>query len=211
MSSAPVRIAILVSGKSRGSTMEAIIRACQQGRIEGQVACVIGVRPDSPALEKAETLGVRAFALNPKSFPEDDAYGSALMETLIGAEIDLICLAGYMRLLPLPIVRHFKGRIMNIHPALLPLFGGRGMYGEHVHRAVIESGMKVAGCTVHFVDEAYDTGPIILQTTIPIEPNDTPEALAARLLPVEHETYIRAVQLFAEGKLRMEGHQVRVE
>lgn len=211
MSIAPVRIAILVSGKSRGSTMEAIIRACQHGRIEGQVACVIGVRPDSPALEKAETLGVRVIALNPKSFPDDNAYGSALMKIFIDAEIDLICLAGYMRLLPPPIVRHFKGRIMNIHPALLPLFGGRGMYGEHVHRAVIESGMKVAGCTVHFVDEAYDTGPIILQTAIPIEPNDTPETLAARLLPEEHETYIRAVQLFAAGRLKLEGHQVRVE
>ena len=102
----------------------------------------------------------------------------------------------------------YRGHILNVHPALLPLFGGRGMYGEHVHQAVLDSGMKVSGCTVHFVDEQYDTGPIILQTAVPVEDDDTPQSLAARILPNEHQTYKQAVRLFAEGRLRIEGRRV---
>lgn len=205
------RIAILVSGPSRGSNMRAIIEACQAGRIpDSTVVAVIGARDDAPALHTARELGVPTAVVNPQEFPDADIYGDALLWVLQRAQPDLICLAGYMRLLPKPIVEAFPMEVMNIHPALLPLFGGKGMYGLKVHQAVIESGMKVTGCTVHFVDESYDTGPIILQRCAPVLDDDTPETLAARLLPVEHETYIEAIRLFVQGKLRVEGRRVRV-
>lgn len=197
-----LRIAILVSGKGRGSNMAALVEACRDGRIDGEVVLVIGTRDDMPALQRAQSLDVPVEVINPKQFESDEEYGQALLASLERAGADLICLAGYMRLLPLSVVRHYPRRILNIHPALLPEFGGQGMYGLHVHEAVLASGAKETGCTVHFVDEQYDTGPILLQTKLPVEPNDTPETLAARLLPLEHETYIRAVQMFAESYCR---------
>ncbi|MFN4032142.1 MAG: phosphoribosylglycinamide formyltransferase [Fimbriimonadales bacterium] len=206
------RIAILVSGASRGSNMRAIIEACQSGRIpDSAVVAVVGARDDAPALETARALGVATAVVDPREFPDADAYGDALLWALQRAQPDLICLAGYMRLLPKPIVDAFPMQVMNIHPALLPLFGGKGMYGLRVHQAVLDSGMKVTGCTVHFVDERYDTGPIILQRCMPIHDDDTPETLAARLLPIEHETYIEAIRLFVQGKLRVAGNRVRVD
>ncbi len=205
------RIAILVSGKARGTNMEAIIRACQSGEIpDSEVVLVVGTRPDAPALQKAEALGVPTAIVNPKEFPDEEAYGDTLLWVLQRVQPDLICLAGYVRLLPAQVVRAYPYRILNIHPALLPLFGGKGMYGLRVHQATIESGMKVAGCTVHFVDEQYDTGPIVLQRTVPVLDDDTPETLAQRLLPVEHATYIEAIRLFVEGRLQVEGNRVRI-
>ncbi len=206
------RIVILVSGKARGTNMAAIIDACQRGEIpDSQVVLVIGTRADAPALEKARERGVPTCIIDPGAFPDDEAYGDALLRTLSEVQPDLICLAGYVRLLPAKVVRAYPYRILNIHPALLPLFGGRGMYGLRVHEAVLQSGMKVAGCTVHFVDEQYDTGPIVLQSVIEVHDDDTPETLAARLLPVEHATYIRAIRLFVEGRLRVEGRRVRID
>ncbi|MCS7208449.1 MAG: phosphoribosylglycinamide formyltransferase [Fimbriimonadales bacterium] len=205
------RIAILVSGASRGSNMQAIIEACRAGRIpDSEVVAVIGSRDDAPALQKARTLGISTAVVNPKEFPDADMYADALLWVLQKAQPDLICLAGYMRLLPKPIVQAYPWRILNIHPALLPLFGGRGMYGLKVHQAVLESGLKVTGCTVHFVDENYDTGPILLQRCVPVQDDDTAETLAARLLPIEHETYIEAIRLVVQGKVRVEGRRVRV-
>ena len=205
------RIAILVSGPSRGSNMEAIIEACRDRRIpDSAVVAVIGARDDAPALQKAHALSVPTAVVNPREFPDPDMYGDALLWVLQKAQPDLICLAGYMRLLPAQVVQAYPMRIMNIHPALLPLFGGKGMYGLRVHQAAIDSGMKITGCTVHFVDEGYDTGPIILQRCAPILDDDTPETLAARVLPVEHEIYIEAIRLFVQGRLRVEGRRVRV-
>jgi phosphoribosylglycinamide formyltransferase-1 len=193
------RIAILVSGVSRGTNMQAIIEACKGGRIpDSTVVAVIGTRDDAPALQKAHTLGVATAVVNPREFPEPEMYADALLWVLQKAQPDLICLAGYMRLLPAPVVQAYPMRIMNIHPALLPLFGGKGMYGLKVHQAV------------HFVDEQYDTGPIILQRCVPVLDDDTPETLAARVLPVEHETYIEAIRLFVQGRLQVEGRRVRV-
>ncbi len=191
--------------------MEAIVRACCQGEIpHSEVVLVVATREDAPALQRAQALGVPTAIVNPKEFEDDEAYGDALLWVLQRVQPDLICLAGYMRLLPPQVVRAYPNRILNIHPALLPLFGGKGMYGLRVHQAVLESGMKVTGCTVHFVDEQYDTGPIVLQRTIPVLDNDTPETLAQRLLPVEHATYIEAIRLFVEGRLRVEGRKVRL-
>jgi formyltetrahydrofolate-dependent phosphoribosylglycinamide formyltransferase len=204
-----IRIAILVSGQGRGSNMAAIIDACQRGEIDGKVVLVIGTRDEAPALQRATEKGVSTEVVSPSKLGEEE-YARRLLQTLGDAQVDLVCLAGFMRLLPPPVVHAYAGRVMNIHPALLPLFGGKGMYGEHVHRAVLESGMKVSGCTVHFVDESYDTGPIILQRCVPIEEEDTWETLAARVLAQEHQAYVQAVKLFAQGRLRVEGRRVRI-
>lgn len=203
-----IRIAILVSGHSRGSNMQALIDACQRGEVDGQVVLVIGTRSEAPALQRAAQAGVATRVISPRSLSEDE-YAARLLNALEGTKVDLVCLAGYMRLLPGPVVQAYAGRVMNIHPALLPLFGGKGMYGEHVHQAVLESGMKVSGCTVHFVDEHYDTGPIIVQRCVAVEDDDTCEKLAARVLVQEHQAYVQAVKLFAEGRLRIEGRRVR--
>jgi phosphoribosylglycinamide formyltransferase-1 len=204
-----IRIAILVSGHGRGSNMAAIIDACQRGEIDGQVVLVIGTRREAPALQRASEKGVPTRVISPRNLSEEE-YAQRLLHALSEAKADLVCLAGYMRLLPTPVVQAYAGRVMNIHPALLPLFGGKGMYGEHVHRAVLDSGMKVSGCTVHFVDEHYDTGPIIVQRCVPVEEEDTWETLAARVLVQEHQAYVQAVKLFAQGRLRIEGRRVRI-
>lgn len=207
-----MRIAILVSGKARGSNMQALIEACQQGVIpNSEVVAVIGTRDGSPALQRAQALGIPTSVVNPSEFPDAETYGDALLWVLGKVQPDLICLAGYVRLLPKQVVQTYPNRILNIHPALLPQFGGKGMYGMRVHEAVIASGANISGCTVHLVDEQYDTGPIVLQRTVEVLPDDTPESLAQRVLPVEHATYVEAVRLFAEGKVRVEEGRVRIE
>ena len=204
-----VRIAILMSGRQgRGSNMQAIARACAEGRIDGVVAIVLGNQADSPALAKAAEMGLTALAISSQC--GEDAYADTLQHALREARTDLICLAGYMRKVPDAVVSAYAGRVMNIHAALLPAFGGKGMYGLHAHQAVLDYGAKISGCTVHFVDESYDTGPIILQTAVPVEENDTAETLAARILAAEHEAYPRAVSLFAQGRLKLEGRRVRI-
>jgi len=208
------RIAILVSGRhGRGSNMQAIAAACASGQISGQVAVVIGNAADSPALARAREIGLPTQAIPYRGITSrigEEFYSDALRLALDNAQTDLVCLAGYMRIVPDTVVAEYPGRMMNIHAALLPAFGGQGMYGHHIHEAVLAYGAKVSGCTVHFVDEHYDTGPIILQSAVPVEENDTPETLAARVLATEHETYPRAVALFAAGRLSLEGRRVRV-
>ncbi|MDW8320717.1 MAG: phosphoribosylglycinamide formyltransferase [Armatimonadota bacterium] len=205
----PLRIAILVSGHGRGSNMAAIIDACQHGEVDAEVVLVIGTRREAPALQRAAEKGVPTRVISPRNLGEEE-YALRLLRALGEAQVHLVCLAGYMRLLPVAVVQAYAGRVMNIHPALLPLFGGKGMYGEHVHQAVLESGMKVSGCTVHFVDEHYDTGPIIVQRCVPVEEGDTWQTLAARVLEQEHQAYVQAVKLFAEGRLRIEGRRVHI-
>lgn len=210
-----LRIAILLSGRhGRGTNMQAIARACAEGLIAGSVVLVVGNHADSPALARAEEMGVPVRVLPSPAraaAPEEEAaHAQSLQALLDEAAPDLICLAGYLRRLPPDIVRTYAGHIMNTHPALLPAFGGRGMYGAHVHQAALDYGVKVSGCTVHFVDEAYDTGPIILQSVVPVREDDTAETLAARVLEAEHEAYPRAVALFAAGLLHLEGRHVRL-
>ncbi len=189
-----LRLAILVSGHGRGSNMQALIDGCRNGAIPARVGLVIGVRQDTPALERARSQGVPARVVSPKGL-STDAYGEALLAALTQAHIDIVCLAGYMRLLPQAVIDAYRGRVLNIHPALLPLFGGKGMYGEHVHQAVLNSGMKVSGCTVHLVDEEYDHGAILVQRCVPVQPDDTPSSLAARVLEQEHIAYVEAAAL----------------
>lgn len=206
---ARLRVAVLVSGHGRGSNLQALIDGCHSGTIAGSIVVVVGTRADAPALDRARTAGLETVVVSPRKFGDDDAaYGAALIRVFQRRETGLVCLAGYMRKLPASVVAAYSGRVMNIHPGLLPLFGGPGMYGGRVHAAAIESGMKFSGCTVHFVDENYDTGPIILQRVVPILDEDTPETLAGRVLPEEHRAYTRAVALFAADRLRIVGRRV---
>jgi formyltetrahydrofolate-dependent phosphoribosylglycinamide formyltransferase len=190
--------------------MQAIIDACNDGRIDGEVAVVIGVREDAPAIGCAQAAGAKTVVLNPKEFSSVDDYDAAVFQTLQSNEVDLICLAGYMRMLGQKTVETYRNRIMNTHAAVIPMFCGKGMYGMHVHEAAIARGVKASGCTVHFVDEEYDAGPIILQTVVPVEDDDTPETLAARILVEEHKAYVRAIQLFADGRLEVVDRRVRL-
>jgi phosphoribosylglycinamide formyltransferase-1 len=211
-----LRIGILISGRhGRGSNMQSIADACADGRINGQIALVVGNFPDSPALERAAAFGLQTATIRSPakgaSAAQELEYGSSLLLTLKQADVELICLAGYMRKIPDCVVAAYSGRIMNIHNALLPCFGGKGMFGANVHQAAIDYGVKVSGCTVHFVDENYDTGPIILQSTVPVENDDTADTLASRVLVAEHDTYWRAVALYADGALQISGRRVLVK
>jgi formyltetrahydrofolate-dependent phosphoribosylglycinamide formyltransferase len=204
-------VGVLVSGQGRGTNLQAILDACADSAFPARVAVVIGTKSDAPAMERARSAGVPAVTVSPKRFESDEAYGEALYMALTESATGLICLAGYLRILPPRVVAEYRHRILNVHPALLPFFGGKGMYGHHVHEAVLASGMKVAGCTVHLVDEEYDTGPIVLQRCVPVLEDDTPESLAARILPEEHRAYVDAICLIAEGRMTVDGRRVRVQ
>lgn len=206
----PIRIGILLSGKGRGSNMQALIDATRDGRIPGEVVLVVSTSPGAPALERASAAGVATRLVPAPDFATAEELDAAVADAFEQAEVNLICLAGYMRLLTPGFVRRFAGRMMNIHPGLLPAFGGRGYYGKRVHEAVLETGAKFTGVTVHFVDDEYDHGPIILQRVVPVDEDDTAETLAQHVLAEEHRAYPEAVRLFAEGRLRIEGRRVRV-
>lgn len=210
MTGKPIRIAVMVSGQGRGSNMQAIIDACASGKINGEVALVIGVKDDAPAMIRAREQGVRTATISPKDYDTPGGYDDTVLRTLQSHQIDLVCLAGYMRVLGQNVIDAYRNRIMNVHPALLPAFCGKGMYGHHVHEAAIARGVKVSGATVHLVDENYDTGPIVLQTVVPVEEDDTPDALATRVLSAEHRTYTDAIALFANGRLRVVDRKVKV-
>lgn len=210
MSRPPIRIAVLVSGRGRGSNMQAIVDACGSGRINGEVVLVLGVSDEAPAVQRAREAGVKTLIISPNDYSRAVDYDTAVLRALEDHAVDLVCLAGYMRLLGDETVRRYHNRIMNVHPALIPSFAGKGMFGRHVHEAVIESGVKFTGVTVHFVDEEYDHGPIVMQAVVPVEEDDTPDSLAARVLPVEHDTYTAAIALFAEGRIVVNGRRTRI-
>lgn len=191
------RIAVLASGG--GSNLQAIIDhfsslGAQRG---GDIILVASDRAEAPALHRAEAAGIEALSLNGK------ARTTGLLQELTTRGVMNVVLAGYLRLVPPEVVQAFRGRIVNVHPALLPAFGGRGMYGERVHAAVLASGARVSGLTVHFVDEVYDHGAIIAQWPVPVAPNDSTASLAARVLAVEHLLYPRVVQALCAGRIRL--------
>ncbi|MBC7808422.1 MAG: phosphoribosylglycinamide formyltransferase [Akkermansiaceae bacterium] len=203
-----LRLAVFVGSHGRGSNLMAIQSAVSAGNLPAEIVCVIGTRADAPAIARAKQAGLPTKIVSPKD-RSDAEYADVLLRVLRGANADTIALAGYMRRLPSPVVQSFPNRIVNIHPSLLPAFGGHGMYGEKVHQAVIDTGVKVSGCTVHFVDEEFDTGPIISQKVVPVEDDDTAQTLAARILPYEHAAFPEALALLASGRLRVEGRRVR--
>lgn len=204
----PLRVAVLASG--RGSNLQAVIDAIEAGQVQAQIVAVISNKKEAPALERARKHGIQDLFLDPKPFagrPDSrEAYDQLLLETLRRLDVELVLLAGYMKIVTSVLVKAFENRMMNIHPSLLPSFPGLD-----VQKKAIDWGCKLAGCTVHFVTEGVDEGPIVLQAAVPILDNDTPETLAARILMQEHKIYPRAVQLFAEGRLRVEGRRVFIE
>jgi phosphoribosylglycinamide formyltransferase 1 len=204
----PLRVGVLVSGT--GSNLQALIDACRRGDAAAEIAVVISNVPTAFALERARAAGVPTVVVNHRAYASAETFEEAIREALEAHRVELVCLAGFLRILSPRFVGAFPGQIVNIHPALLPAFGGKGMYGERVHRAVIASGARHSGCTVHFVTEVPDGGPIIAQVTVPVEPGDTPATLAARVAREEHRLYPEVVRLFAEGRLRLEGDRVRI-
>jgi len=198
-----LRIGVLASG--RGSNFEAIARAMASGVVPATLQVLIVDRPDAAALARAREHDVEAVCIDPREHPGREAHEKAVMAALDERRVGLVCLAGYMRLLSDGFVRHFEGRLMNIHPSLLPSFPGL-----HSQRQALQHGVKLAGATVHFVDEGVDTGPIVLQAAVPVRDDDTEETLAERILVEEHRIYPEAIRLFAEGRLSTEGRRVRI-
>ena len=195
-------IAVFASG--RGSNFEALAKAISAGNVNAKIAVVISNNSGAGVLTLAEAMRIPALHLSQKQFPSQDIFTDAVLANLESFGVNFIVLAGYMKMLDPRVIRRYPNRIINIHPALLPEFGGQGMYGHHVHEAVIARHAKRSGATVHVVDEAFDHGPIVLQESIPVEPGDTPESLAAKVLTIEHRLLPRAVGLFAENKIRIE-------
>lgn len=207
-STTPLRVAVLASG--RGSNLQAIIDAVEAGQVQANIVAVISNKKESVALERARTHGLPDVFVDPKPFaglPDSRAaYDRALLEILEKNQVELVLLAGYMKIITAVLVNAYANRMMNIHPSLLPSFPGLD-----VQKKAIDWGCKLAGCTVHFVTEGVDEGPIILQAAVPILDDDTPEILAARILVQEHKIYPRAVRLFAEGRIRVEGRRVVID
>jgi len=196
-------VVILISG--RGSNMEALIAARDAGTLPVNIAAVISNRPAAQGLETAEKAGITAHYIDHKAFAERDAFDAALAECIDGFTPDLVVLAGFMRILSDGFVRHYAGRLMNIHPSLLPAFPGL-----HTHRRALEEGVRIHGCTVHFVTPALDHGPVIIQAAVPVLESDDEATLAARVLRQEHRIYAQAVRWFAEGRLRLDDGRVRL-
>lgn len=203
-----IRIGVLASGF--GSNLQAILDACAREEIPGRVVVVVSNNPKAKALERARLAGIPAVAMHHRAFPDRETFDSKLAEILHSYEVDLVCMAGFMRILGPWFINQFAGRIMNIHPALLPSFGGLGMYGDRVHKAVLDSGARFSGCTIHFANEAPDGGPIILQAVVPVHDDDTIQTLAARIAEQEHRLYPDAIRLFAQGRLVIIGRRVRI-
>jgi len=202
-----VRLGVLLSG--RGSNLQAIIDAIEGGALSAEIAVVVSNKREAAGLERARKHGVPGVWLDPKPFagrPDSrEAYDRAILDVLRKYEVDLVLLAGYMKIVTAVLVAAYENRMMNIHPSLLPSFPGLD-----VQQKAIEHGCKIAGCTVHFVTEGVDEGPIIVQAAVPIVEGDTADALAARILEQEHRIYPHAIQLYAEGRLRVEGRRVMV-
>jgi len=206
MTLAPVNLAVLVSGS--GTTLQNLIDQIAAKKLDARIKIVIGSRPGLRGVERAIEAKIPHAVVDRKAFKDVASFSREVFKLIEEANVDVVCLAGWLCLLEIP--EKYAGRVMNIHPALLPEFGGQGMYGKHVHDAVLKAGMKVSGCTVHFVDATYDTGPIILQRVCPVLDDDTPEILAARVFEEEKLAYPEAIQLFAQRRLKIEGPRVRV-
>lgn len=204
MSCPPLQLGVLASG--RGSNLQAILDASAAGSLSAQVRVVVSDVPDAFALERARRAGVPAVFLDPQGPGGKAGFEERIVETLRRHGAACVALAGYMRVCGATLLAAYPGRIVNIHPSLLPAFPGL-----HVQRAALEHGARFSGCTVHFVDAGVDTGPIIIQAAVPILDADTEESLAARILRQEHRVYPRALQLLAEGRLRVEGRRVFVD
>lgn len=202
----PIRLGVLISGG--GTTLNNFLTQIAAGRLNAEVACVIASRPDCGGVLKAQAADVPCHIVQRSDHADVAEFSRAIFDHARTARVDLVTLAGYLNRIEIP--ADFAERVMNIHPALIPSFCGRGMYGRHVHEAVLERGCKVSGCTVHFADNEYDHGPIILQQYVPVLDDDTPDSLAARVFAAECEAYPEAIRRFADGRLQVTGRQVHL-
>jgi len=202
------KLAVFISGG--GSNLQSLIDSSKKGELAAEVVLVVSNKKKAYGLERARQAGIETFVFRAKDFTSKEEAESKLIEILKIKQVEYIALAGYLRLLPDSIVTGYRGRITNIHPALLPKYGGKGMYGHFVHEAVLTAGDTESGATVHLVDEKYDHGPIVAQRTVPVRDDDTPEVLAERVLAQEHLIYKEVIQLFAENRVRIEGQRTRI-
>ena len=201
-----MKIAVLISGGGR--TLKNFLELIAEDQLPVEIALVISSSAKAGGLAHAEDAGVPTSVVNRKDYASDELFGAAVFSRCRTAEVDLVVMAGWLKLTPVP--DDFAGRVVNIHPSLLPAFGGQGMYGDNVHAAVLVRGCRVTGLTVHFVDNRYDAGPIIWQTPVPVFDDDTPEAVAARVFEAEKEAYPHVLRLIAAGRVRLEEGRVRI-
>jgi phosphoribosylglycinamide formyltransferase-1 len=199
-----IRLGVLASGG--GTNLQAIIDCCQEGSLAAEIAVVITNNPGAGALERAAKAGMPTQCINHRDFARREDFDSAVVKALQEAGVDLVVLAGFMRIITPAFIEAFPERVINIHPALLPAFPGL-----HVQQQAIDYGARFSGCTVHFVDGGVDTGPIIIQAVVPVLPEDTADTLAARILEQEHQIYPRAIQLIAEGRVSVNGRRVIIK
>jgi phosphoribosylglycinamide formyltransferase 1 len=203
--SQPIRIAVLLSGG--GTTLQNLLDRIADGRLVAQIVLVVASKQDAFGLMRAENAGICCAVVERKKHLSTESFSQSIFDYCSEARADLVCLAGFLQLIQIP--ANYLGRVMNIHPSLIPAFCGKGFYGHHVHEAAIACGVKISGCTVHFADNAYDQGPIILQRSVPVLDDDTPDTLAERVFAEECEAYPEAIRLFAENRLRIVGRKVR--
>jgi formyltetrahydrofolate-dependent phosphoribosylglycinamide formyltransferase len=202
----PLKLAVLISGGGR--TLKNFLELIAEGRLPYEIPLVISSSATAGGLAHARDAGIATAMFQRSKFPSPQAYGEAIFAACRDAGVDYVAMAGFMKLAPVP--DDFTGRVLNIHPALIPAFCGHGMYGHHVHQAVLDHGAKVTGVTVHFVDNEYDAGPIIWQQPVPVFDDDTAETLAARVFEAEKEAYPQVLRLLAAGRIKLEGRRVRI-
>ncbi len=201
-----VKIGVLISGG--GTNLQSIIDNIDAGNIDGKIELVISNREGAFGLERAEKAGIKNIYINRKEFENEEDYNLHLIEKLKSAGVELVVLAGYLRVLSKNFIKSYKNKIINIHPSLIPSFCGRGYYGKKVHQAAIDYGVKISGATVHFVDEGTDTGPIILQETVQVYPDDDADDLQKRILQIEHKLLVKAINLFCTDRIKIDGRKI---
>ncbi|MBU5427563.1 phosphoribosylglycinamide formyltransferase [Tissierella pigra] len=202
----PVKIGVLISGG--GTNLQSIIDNIKTGNINGEIKLIISNKEAAYGLTRGKESGIESIYISRKRFDSEEDYNSKLIEEFKKRDVELIVLAGYLKVLSKEFIHEFKNRIINIHPSLIPSFCGKGYYGENVHKEVLNYGVKITGATVHFVDEGTDTGPIILQESIEVESFDTIDTLKAKVLEVEHKILVQGVKLYCENRLSIEGRKV---
>ena len=203
----PLRIVVLISGG--GTTLKHLLTKKAARQLDTEILLVVSSNSKARGLEIAAAAGIPTVVLGPKSFSSAEAYSETLFSACRATDADYVLMGGFLSYVPIP--PDFENRVLNIHPALIPAFCGKGFYGHHVHEAVLEYGVKISGCTVHFVDNQYDHGPVVLQRTVPVLDNDTPDTLAARVFEAECEAYPEALKLLGSGRVTVDGRRVRVQ
>ncbi|WP_240928138.1 phosphoribosylglycinamide formyltransferase [Thalassoroseus pseudoceratinae] len=202
----PIRLGVLISGG--GTTLLNLLQHIESGALEAEVVSVLASRADCRGIERANAAGIPTDVIARKEFDSSESMSDALFASLRTSDVDLVILGGYLSRVTIP--EDFRWRVLNIHPSLIPAFSGPGFYGHHVHDAALERGVKISGCTVHFADDQYDHGPIILQRPVAVLDDDTPDSLAARVFDAECKAFPEAIRLYAEGLLEISGHRVRI-